>query len=109
MLSRREIENMLYSEVERATERHEKAKSELITISRRFHLDPGFSGDDDDPLTWNAESSLRNAGLALLAAIQRYNAFVSRGVVPDKLTDRNVSASRSAEPRLAEISALAVK
>lgn len=108
MPSRREIENILYAEVERATERHQTAKEDLIAISKNLHREPG-GPEEDDPQIRNAESFLRNARLALLAALQRYNAFVSRGTVPEKLKAGNVESCARGSTDSADISALAGK
>jgi hypothetical protein len=77
MPSWRDIEGTLYAEVEKAAERHQSAKDELTAIARSEH--------EDDPRTRYAERILRNTRMALLAALQRYNGFVSGGIAPEKL------------------------
>jgi hypothetical protein len=105
MHSRREIENILYAEVERATKRHQKAKDDLIAISKAFQNEPA-SSEANDPQVRGAENTLRNARLALLLALQKYNGFVSRGVIPEKLRAKIVDAPVAFVPGRTNVSAL---
>jgi hypothetical protein len=106
MHSRREIENILFADVEGATKRHQDAKDDLIAISKAFHREP-VGSDEDDPQVRGAESTLRNARLALLLALQKYNSFVSRGVIPEKLRGKTGEAPVAIEPGQTNVSALA--
>ena len=106
MVSRGEIENILYAEVERATERHQIAKDDLAAFSKSHYRE---AGEEDDPRIRSGESTLRNARLALLLALQRYNAFVSGGIVPEKLKAKNGESGARIETESAGTPALAGK
>lgn len=108
MLSRREIENILYTKVEDATRRHQSAREELGALSKALHRELGDAWEED-PQIRNAENTLRNARLALLAALQKYNDFVSGGVVPHILKSKRDEKEGQAVSTSEDASALAGK
>ena len=86
-----EIGALLYREVERATEIHRVAKEDLETTAHSLYRERRIA-DENDPQVRDKERTLRNARMVLLLALQRYNSFVSLGIVPEKLEDKAVLA-----------------
>jgi hypothetical protein len=84
VLAKSEIERFLSREVESATQRHLAAEQDLELLTTGACRERRVI-DENDPEMRAKERMLRNARLALLLALQRYNSFVSRGIVPEKL------------------------
>jgi hypothetical protein len=91
MLSRVEIEEILRAELERARSQRESAKEEFARVCN--DIPSGLPHPDGTQRILNASREQTAAQEAFAAALQRFNAFILRGEIPDHLAEKRAGGA----------------